>query len=250
MRRCRTPTLIEIYGYTGTICGYWGAHESDLPPWNDTALAVFSYDKIDKLLLTTYGNRPISPFLSQYVDDDGTISSSAAQYIARYLLDMFRPQWARLTADFTAQYNPIENYDLTETENIVVQASGTDTGTESYTNYKETQKYGHTVTTDANAGVYGFNSGSAVPADESTTTTAYGDSGDTGDTREVEGTRGNSMQYGKKDETDRDFRRHGNIGVQTPTDMIIRDTEFWSSNNFYSQVAADIASVLTIPIYE
>lgn len=250
MNRIRTPTLIEVYGESGTICGYWGAHDDDSPPWVNTDLADFTTSMLDNLILSEFGDRPISPFLSRYVDDDGEISGTAAQYVARYVLFMFRPQWTRLTADYTAEYNPIENYDMTETENTILQASGTDTNTESYTNYKETQKYGHTVSTDSDAGIYGFDSNAAVPADESSSTTTFGAAGDAGDTREIAGSKQNSLQHGKKDKTDRNLRRHGNIGVQTPTDMITRDSEFWSTHNFYSQIASDIASVLTIPIYE
>ena len=245
-----TPTLIDVYGFTGTICGYWGAHDTDYPPWVETALNNVSYDKIDKLLFTFYGDRPISRYLAHYVSDDGTISVANGQIVAEYIRQIFFEQWARLTADYAAEYNPIENYNLSEHEESSNTASGTDTATDSYTNYKETSKLGHTVTSTTDADTYGFNSSSAVNADTSTNTSTFGAAGDTGDTLEITGTKQNSLLHGKVDTYERDLTRSGNIGVKTATDMIISDVDFWGSHNFFEQICADIASILTIPVYE
>ena len=91
-------------------------------------------------------------------------------------------------------------------------------------------------------GVFGLDSGDASGT--------FGAAGDTGDTLEITGTKQNSLLHGKVDTFERDLTRSGNIGVKTATDMIISDVDFWSAHNFFEQICADIASILTIPVYE
>ncbi len=246
MSRIRTPTLFDVYGYNGTICGYWGAGDHDHPPWENTPLNDVTYDKIDKLILTEYGDRPVGKFLQQYIEDDGTISPTSAQYIARYLLDIFRAQWERLTADYTAEYNPVQNYDMTETETGNDTNSGTDTSTDSFNNYKEVQKYGHTVVSANQAYPYD----SDTPHDTDTNTTTMGAEGDSGDEFSKSGAMITEFEHGRQTDYSRTLTRAGNIGVQTATDMLRSDTEFWENHNFFETIAADIGSFLTIPIYE
>ena len=250
MFRTRTPTLIELYGFTGTICGYWGAHDDDKPPWVNTLLDNVSYDKIDKLLFTTYGERPMSSYVKQYINDDGEIPSAQKQIIARYVLDIFYAQWARLTADFTAEYNPIENYDMTETETHIERNSGTDTTTNSYNDYHENQKYGHTISDTGSASAYPYDSTTPHPTSDTENTTTYGAAGDTGDDFTVTGEKSVELAHGKVESQSRTLTRHGDIGVKTATEMLESDVTFWDNHNFFETIAADIASLLTVPIYE
>lgn len=245
-------TLIDAYGgfINVAVCGLWGIHQGDLPPWSDTDLNEVSYDKIDKLLAMDYGDRPISKYVAYYLGDDDTLSVSDQQVIAEYVRQIFFEQWKRLTADFTAEYNPVENYSMSEHEESSNTASGTDTARDSYTDYKETQKQGHTVTSQTDTQVYGFNSRTASDADAATNTTTFGAEDDTGDTLEITGTKQNTLTHGKIDTYERDLSRSGNIGVKTATEMLESDVSFWTRNNFFEKICADIASILTIPIYE
>lgn len=246
MMKCRTPTLIEVYGFSGELCSYWGLTEQDTPPWNGTDLAETSTANIDKLLFTTFGERPVSNYLMHYIEDDGTITAVNKQVIARYIMSLFKVQWARLTADYTAEYNPVQNYDMTEQENSTNTASGTDTSTDSFENYKEVQKYGHTVETTNQAYPYD----STTPHDTDVSTTVTGAAADTGDEFSKTGEAITEFEHGKVDTFYRTLTRAGNIGVQTATDMIKSDSEFWSAHNFFMQICADIASIITIPIYD
>ena len=155
-----------------------------------------------------------------------------------------------MTADFTAEYNPIENYNLVESETESTELGGTDTSTEGFTDYKETQKMGHTVSTENAGNLYGFNSSTPVGSDTGDSTTTFGALTDTGDTKEIEGTRDYQTDYGKTEDKTRSLNRHGNIGTLTNVKMLTEDTYFWTVNNFYEKIAADMASILTIPIYE
>lgn len=241
----KTITLLEVYGMDGELCAYWGLNEQDTPPWSGTDLEI-STSYIDKLLFTMYGDRPVNRYIKYYLSDDGTLSAENKQRIARYVMALMKAQWARLTADYTAEYNPVQNYDMTESENATDTASGTDTTTDSFNDYVETTKYGHKVST-TNAAVP-YDGSTANTTDTSETT--YGDAEDDGDTFTPSGTKSVALQHGKKNTIARTLTRAGNIGVQTATDMLRSDTDFWSTSNFYQQIVADIASLLTIPIYE
>lgn len=245
------PKIIDVYGFFGTIAGYWGRSEYTYPPWHETALDNITYDKIDKLFFTLYGDRPISRYVAEYLKmGGGELPGEYERIISDYVLDMFRDKWARLVTDYTAEYNPVENYSMVETEAGNESTTGTDTITDSYTNYKETQKYGHTVTTDTTADVYGYNSGSAVPSDEGNSTTTFGAAGDAGDELSITGTKSNTTTYAHGVSKGRELHRSGNIGVKTATEMLESDVSFWSSHNFWDLIVADMASILTIPIYE
>ena len=252
-------TLLDVYGFFGTICGYWGAQgASNLPPWMDVPeLAAVTFDKIDKLIFTNYGDRPISRYLREYVklSGDGQLSPTNAQIVANYVLDMCRLSWARLTADFATEYNPAENYSMTENETQNDTESGSDDTERTYNNYKETEKLGHTVETDDGSNIYGFDNNDTTSPDgakseKDKTTTTYGKPADSGDTREIEGSHKDKTTYGHKTTTARGLTRTGNIGTLTSTAMIRDDTAYKSAENFFDSVAADIAAILTIPIYE
>lgn len=251
-------TLLDVYGYWGTICGYWGTGgDETYPPWIEVpGLSEISFDKIDRLIMTNYGDRPVSRYVREYVKlGGGHLDPRHEVIIAQYVLDLCRLSWARLTADFAAEYNPVENYLMTEKEGVSDTESGTDTTTRTYTDYKETSKFGHKVTTTDNGNVYGFDNDDLLNPDgakddKDVTETVYGAAGDTGDTREVEGSHADSTVYGHKNQRSRNFERRGNIGTLTNVDMLSADTAYWSAENFFDKIAADIAAILTIPIYE
>ena len=238
-------TLLDVYGFFGTICGYWGGTESTTPPWADIeGFPGVSYDKIDKLIFTNYGDRPISRYLAEYVKlGGGQLNIQLENIISAYVLDMNRLSWARLAADFSAQYNPIENYRLHE------ETGGSDDTAREYDDYKETVKMGHTIESTDAGNVYGLDNNDVTDPDgakssKDTTSTTYGKEGDAGDTREFEGTYTDTTTYG------RTLDRYGNIGTLTNSRMIAEDSAFWSAESFWEHIAADIAALLTIPIYE
>ena len=251
-----TPRLIDVYGFFGTICGYWGAQQGTLPPWSNVPELNITYDKIDKLIFTNYGDRPISRYLMEYLKlGDGKLTPQNEQIISYYVLDMCRLSWARLTADFAAEYNPVENYNMSENEGIFDRAGGKDTTTRTYDEYKETEKLGHTIEADDTSNIFGFDNNDSSNPDgvhdgKTLNTTTYGKAGDTGDTREIEGSHADETEYGRKNDRTRTFTRSGNIGVLTSTEMIERDASLWSAENFFDRIAADIAAILTIPIYD
>lgn len=120
-------------------------------------------------------------------------------------------EWAKLLESMNFEYNPIDNYDRTETRTLTSQGSGsgTDGGSDSLSTSKQ-----HTGQEQDTGKVTAFNSGSLTDKNQSTGTSSATD------------TETASTQYGKtKQETfsksdSETIRAHGNIGVTTTMQMI------------------------------
>lgn len=120
-------------------------------------------------------------------------------------------EWAKLLESMNFEYNPIDNYDRTETRTLTSQGSGsgTDGGSDSLSTTKQ-----HTGQEQDTGKVTAFNSGSLADKNQSTGTSSATD------------TETASTQYGKtKQETfsksdSETIRAHGNIGVTTTMQMI------------------------------
>ena len=97
-------------------------------PWgNDTTLA----SKLDLIYLNNHsGERYVSPILNK---DDDTLTSSYKDSVVAAAFEIFKNKWTRLWEVATADFDPLENYDMTE------QHTGTDTGLKTPTNWKETE---------------------------------------------------------------------------------------------------------------
>lgn len=120
-------------------------------------------------------------------------------------------EWAKLLESMNFEYNPIDNYDRTETRTLTSQGtgSGTDGGSDSLSTSKQ-----HTGQEQDTGKVTAFNSGTLTDKNQSTGTSSATD------------TETASTQYGKtKQETfsksdSETIQAHGNIGVTTTMQMI------------------------------
>ena len=137
----------------------------------------------------------------------------------------FKEKWNRLhLALIESQYNPIENYDSTETETP-----------HDLTNTR-TIKSNVDVTRDLDGDVFGFNSDTETGLNRQTEhTTADGKDNVTSDT---------NVESGYKT-----IERHGNIGVTTNQQMITQEIEMRDKFNFYQIIMNDVDSILALPIY-
>jgi hypothetical protein len=243
------------------IASYWGSDSTYNPlPWEQfpeiaPVLGAYSMAYVDNLIFSDYGQRGISPFVRNRLNSENQIDSTNALYLSRFVLATCYEQWQRYCAAYVAKYNPAENYSMTETGLDTERNSGTDSDTQSYTDYKETNKYGHAVKSSGESGLYGFDSDSAVNADTSVNVTTYEQTdkdGNTlpGDTREISGSRTDSTTHGHVKTLEHSFTRAGNIGVKTAAEMLRDDIDLWVKTNLWAMVARDTAQLLTIPIYE
>lgn len=261
-----SKTLDELLP-NGKFCAYWFDQDVvNKPPWLDesratneaAALRRVTGDEIDQLFFMEFGDRPISRFLKG-VDPDNEASVKAASL---KVLNLCYLSWLRLTADYVAQYDPVENYNMVEGGDDTVKKQGANATTSGTASASLT----HSTETDpANAelGTLEDYEVTTSPAETTTTEkTAPYDSEtfknqtqvsvdvDTAGSTKEKGQRGAANVYDDTEARRHDFERHGNIGVMTATQMIENDSQFWSANNFFDKIAADVASYITIPIYE
>ena len=148
-------------------------------------------------------------------------------------------EWEKLLESMNFEYNPIDNYDRTETRTLTSQGSGsgTDGGSDSLSTTKE-----HTGQEQDTGKVTAFNSGSLADKNQSTGTSSATD------------TETASTQYGKtKQETfsksdSETIRAHGNIGVTTTMQMI-REQRDIVKFNLYDIITEEFKLRFCVLIY-
>lgn len=148
-------------------------------------------------------------------------------------------EWAKLLESMNFEYNPIDNYDRTETRSLTSQGtgSGTDGGSDSLSTSKQ-----HTGQEQDTGKVTAFNSGNLADKNQSTGTSSATD------------TETASTQYGKtKQETfsksdSETIRAHGNIGVKTTMQMI-REQRDIVKFNLYDIITEEFKLRFCILVY-
>lgn len=190
-------------------------------PWADDGLAPF-------LDAEYYGNisgdKPISPLLEKMVEGD-VMTDLEKSFVAATIVSLCNTNWSKEWATLAAQYNPIENYSMTEemTDDQTVSEYGKIHTRED--NLKDASK----------TAVYGFNSSEASDTGSGETTRTGSvtdrDSGEDTHTRNYT------------------LTRSGNIGVTTSQQMLQSERDLWKWNFFRDVVFPDLDKVLTLQIY-
>ena len=243
-----------------------------------------------ELDLDYHGNRSgqklISP-LVKALTNENTITENDGLKLASVVWARYRNEWTRLYGALFADYNPIENYSVTEEETSATSRTGNNTetlagleSTEKTTSDNNTlTRQGTTETTGNNSykrtGTNSiidenkrsaYNSNTYDPETQMTRTETPNttDTETIGNTVTVNNTDTDvrSHSYNKSDnrseektesinETDngnRRLTRSGNIGVTTSQQMLESEIEL-RKKNFFEIIYADLDKVLTIMIY-
>ena len=184
------------------------------------------------------GNKIIGSLIENYLDNN-TVSDDNKIIIAQAIYTIYIKNWNALYKTLSLEYNPIENYSMTETENVQDTHKGTLESNGNNTNtYTETTLVNDT----SNNQLWGFNSTDSVNSDKQT--------GDT--TRDVDSTMDsthkNTDRETKDITSDRTLKRSGNIGVTTSQQMIESERQLWLWN-FFESVFSDIDKILVLKIY-
>ena len=163
----------------------------------------------------------------------------------------YREAWDKIHEALTSDYNPINNYSMTEsgqdtrTNTGTQSTSGTQSGTE-----KETPNLTTTSTGENNSsgGLYGFNSAASVPSDttQGTNTNTNTQTGTVN--TETGGTTSSTRTDDLTEKNVHTFERSGNIGVTTSQQMIESELEL-RKKQFYSIVYSDIVNHLCLSVY-
>lgn len=229
-----TLTLNSVYPewVTKGIFSYLNALEV---PWKNDV----SSNQLDIIYHgSRSGNKIIGSLIENYLDNN-TVSDDNKIIIAQAIYTIYIKNWNALYKTLSLEYNPIENYSMTETENVQDTHKGTLESNGNNTNtYTETTLVNDT----SNNQLWGFNSTDSVNSDKQT--------GDT--TRDVESTMDsthkNTDRETKDITSDRTLKRSGNIGVTTSQQMIESERQLWLWN-FFESVFSDIDKILVLKIY-
>lgn len=181
------------------------------------------------------GDKNISPLVSKLLGSDGKLSSDNKNKIAKMIYDKYNMQWQHIYDALITEYNPIENYRMTEEEKTDIDLTHTGTDTVTNTGTIETENSG---TNENN--IYGFNSSSAVNSDKSS------DSAKSKTTNNLTNTNTKNLT----DVTDgtRKLTRSGNIGVTTSQQMQQSSIDLWQYN-YFDSVFKNIDAELCLLIY-
>lgn len=190
-------------------------------PWEDDA----AVDKI-ALDIEYFGNhsglKESSPLIEKMTDwpNDAQLTDVEIGRLHQIILNKYSVSWQKIwDALVDTTYNPLENYNMTETTTpgvVTTRKENTDIN----------------VNNSADGNVYGFNSAAAVPASKNA-----GNSRTTGD---------KSKNYTEESKTGYDrLERSGNIGVTTSQQMLEQELSI-RKNQFFDIVFADVDRILTI----
>ena len=229
-----TLTLNDVYPewITKGIFSYLNALEV---PWKSD----ISGNQLDIIYHgSRSGHKIIGSLIENYLENN-TVSDDNKITIAQAIFSIYIKNWNALYKTLSLEYNPIENYSMTETENVQDSHKGTveSDSTDTNTNTENT-----IVNDTANNQLWGFNSTDSVNSDKQV--------GDT--TRNVDGstnsTHKNTDTETKDITSDRTLKRSGNIGVTTSQQMIESERQLWLWN-FFESVFSNIDKILVLKIY-
>ena len=222
------PSFYAIGGTSKNGIWYIYANEHEEEIDGETVIVsplifLTSYDVADDLdrlyYLTHSGEKKISSLYERFVQsfNNGYDDSTVKECLMEIIVSKFADKWNKLySAMITSNYDPLENYNMEQTETP---------------NVTKNRNVNSEVHTDND--VYGFNSGSTpTPVSE---TTVHGDKLKNEETETETGTR--------------DLTRHGNIGVTTSQQMLISEIELRDKYNFYEIIMNDMDSILCLLTY-
>lgn len=240
---------------------------------------------LDTYFMLKHGEKLASKVCDKFADEDGHITGAKLNALANVIHNAYITNWEHEYKTLTVEYNPIENTDFIETINdkthkdtegnnvtsgsMTVSDNTTTTGTFDNTNVTTGE---FKVSNEVN--VAGFDSSTTVPASDSTGTTDYsaGDTPVTVTNTTDYGTENDNpltvsssttTDYGDKDENpvtvdstgsedvtyEREYKKHGNIGITEVSTMMQHDLDVWRLNKFYDILCMDICKVIALSIY-
>lgn len=227
----RYPTLNDVFPdwSTGSGIFHYLSELSEIElPWSESGIEL-------ELDLAYHGNHSggkiVAPLVHALIED-GELSAVNAEKIASVVASLYLTNWAKQYATLSLEYDPISNYDMTESE------TGSNSGSTTVT-HTGTDNHSTSNPRTNTREVYAFNSTSYAPSERDSIT-------DTGtDNRTVNLSDGgtNSGSFS------RSLTRSGNIGVTTSQQMLQSERDLWKWNFFENVVFQDLDRVLTLCVY-
>ena len=254
-RTTNRPTLENVYGDWLTNGGIFSILNTFDVPWKeDIDAGVLDVEYFGNVS----GNKTVAPLVAKILSKDGgsTLSDARKRQLALIIYNLNALKWDKLWETFNFEYNPISNYDMTESETI--DRDRTATGSHSQTSTHTGTDTDASTRTTGNTGTgasantrNAFNSTTPSDTNANTTTATNTETETAGNTKTLnltDGVSGTTSETVGDDET-RTLTRSGNIGVTTSQQMIQAERDLWLWNMFYRVVFPDIDKTLTIATY-
>lgn len=216
-------------------------------PWTEDGIDSMDVD-ID--YFTSHGDRVISPLVRKLLerDDAETLNTDAVEVLARIIHNRYGKNWQRLYDTLKAQYNPIENYSMTETEKRKEDTTG---GSNEDVTGKQDTSGSQNVTENKNSKDqnknWGFNSTVGKPTNATTGTEDM--TQNMSNSGAVDSSGNTKREYDETREYESEHKRSGNIGVTTSQQMIMAERDVWLYD-FFDTIFTQTDKVLTIPYYD
>lgn len=201
-------------------------------------------DKADSIILDIeyFGNRSgaklPAPIVMNLLGDTEALTYESRIILANIIWTKFGEPWKRLWETNVVAYNPIHNYNMTDTRKLAKGESEAKVGESSSV---DTTQHGRSI--EGVDYTFGLNSTGKDGKRSNRSVTQEG--GSTVDTVN-ETQKDDSVRAVNEEET---TNRSGNIGVTTTQQMLSAERELWMWN-FFDQVYKDIDSVLALPFYD
>lgn len=133
----------------------------------------------------------VSPLVSRLFPPNSALNYTSYQKLAKAIFTKYSVRWSKLYQTLSLEYNPIENYNMVENEDINVEGKSQSTSNNTRTNNLQRTRKNEDSDTESgtvnvassdtgtvgvtgssqeqrNQNVYGFNSSTAVPSDTGT----------------------------------------------------------------------------------
>lgn len=173
------------------------------------------------------GYKSISPLIKHLMGNNSTMDSTGYTQLAGIIWAYFGDAWTRKYEALTSEYNPLNNYDMTESEGESIVDDATTGVTGSAANNSTTVNSSHNV--------YGYNSSTATPSESDSATTSQNTDMTT--------------DYDNERTITRNLTRSGNIGVTTSQQMLQSELEL-RAYRFFEEVYKDVDRIVSLPIYD
>lgn len=130
--RWRAPQRLEdVFPMAAAGQGIFHYLESFDVPWKD---AVESAPLDLQYHLNRSGEKYVAPLVTKLVGDELPLSDSDFTKLAQVLFTVYGISWTKLYATLSLEYNPINNYDMTENEETTTEGESSTTSQELQTN--------------------------------------------------------------------------------------------------------------------
>lgn len=231
------PLLREAFADWKIGDGIFGALSTlgEEMPWDD-------YAEPETLDIEYFGNHSggkfVAPVVMNLLGDTESLLDADRTVLAKIIWTKFGEPWKHLWETNVVAYNPIHNYDMSETRHLERDDTGTQ---DDSTSSVDTTTHGRT--NEVTDFTYGMNNSDEFGKRSDRSTSQEGGTTSTSGTGSLDrGTTDNRVE----DET---ITRAGNIGVTTTQQMLTADRELWLWN-YFDQIYKDIDSVLALPFYD